>query len=111
MVSGNIETPGEDPYHSGEYATWYVKGMEQDPEDPGHIQASACCKHYVANSMDGSTVDGVHHWRNEVDSNITQQDLLEGRQCAGRGERTITACLVNTDPTQSEMHWPCRGDR
>ena len=25
----NIETPGEDPYHSGEYATYYVQGMEQ----------------------------------------------------------------------------------
>ena len=40
----NIEVPSEDPYHSGEYAEYFVKGMEQAPEDPYHIQASACCK-------------------------------------------------------------------
>ena len=50
----NLEVPGEDPMHSGLYAEYYVKGLEQAPEDPGHIQASACCKHYVANSMEGT---------------------------------------------------------
>ncbi len=63
---------------SGEYAEWYVKGMEQSPEDPYHIQASACCKHYVANSMDGTTAkNGEHHDRNHVDSTITMQDLVD----------------------------------
>ena len=37
----NIEVPGEDPYHTGEYAEYFVKGFEQAPEDPDHIQASA----------------------------------------------------------------------
>jgi hypothetical protein len=47
----NIETPGEDPYLSGEYASWFVQGFQKSEDDPTHVQASACCKHYVANSM------------------------------------------------------------
>ena len=43
----NIETPGEDPYLSGEYATAFVTGFQKAPEDPAHLMASACCKHYV----------------------------------------------------------------
>eukprot|EP00962_Isochrysis_galbana_P023535 scaffold7121_cov121-Isochrysis_galbana.AAC.5 len=54
----NLETPGEDPYLSGEYSIYYVQGMQESPSDPGHILASACCKHYVANSMEDSTVAG-----------------------------------------------------
>ena len=40
----NIESPGEDPYLSGEYGAAFVDGMEHDPSDPGHILASSCCK-------------------------------------------------------------------
>ena len=29
------------------YATYFVQGFERAPEDAEHIQASACCKHYV----------------------------------------------------------------
>jgi hypothetical protein len=43
----NIETPGEDPFHVGEYAINFVKGFEHAPEDPYTLQASACCKHFV----------------------------------------------------------------
>ena len=44
----NIETPGEDPYLSGEYAEYFVKGMEQSPDDPYdkdslYIQCSEIC--------------------------------------------------------------------
>merc|ERR1740115_685430 len=73
----NIETPGEDPYLSGEYATNFVKGFQNNPADPGHIQASACCKHYVANSMESTTNNGVRHWRNEFDAAISAQDLVD----------------------------------
>ena len=41
----NIETPGEDPYVSGEYATNFVKGFQESNVDDDHILASACCKH------------------------------------------------------------------
>ena len=30
----NIETPGGDPYLTGQYAINFVKGMERNPEDP-----------------------------------------------------------------------------
>ena len=93
----NIETPGEDPYLSGEYAEWFVKGMEQSPDDPYHIQASACCKHYVANSMDGSDEVGVHHDRNHYDAKITQQDLLDSymlpfQACVEKGKVSGLMC-------------------
>jgi len=41
------------------------------------VQASACCKHYVANSMDSSTVAGEHHERYEFNANVTDQDLVD----------------------------------
>ena len=73
----NIETPGEDPYLSGQYAIEFVRGMQEDGDDGGRLLASACCKHYVANSMDNSNVDGEHHWRNEFDARVTTQDLID----------------------------------
>ena len=35
----NIETPGEDPYLTGEYATAFVTGFETSEDDPKYIQA------------------------------------------------------------------------
>ena len=55
----NIETPGEDPHLTGAYAEAFVTAFETNPADPAHLQASACCKHYVANSMEQSTVANV----------------------------------------------------
>ena len=56
--------PGEDPFLVGEYAEWFVKGFERAPEDDGHhIKASACCKHYAANSMEHATEAGQTHTR------------------------------------------------
>ena len=74
----NLETAGEDPYALGEYAAAFVRGMQvltliaadaaaaaaaaaaadddafvrgmqSAPEDPHHLLASACCKHFVRN--------------------------------------------------------------
>ena len=73
----NIETPGEDPYLTGEYATAFVRGFERSPDDPTHLQASACCKHYAANSMEQSTVAGVTFSRHDFDANVTAQDLVD----------------------------------
>jgi beta-glucosidase-like glycosyl hydrolase len=39
------ETPGEDPFWSGEYAAAFVRGM-QEGEDGRYLKASACCKHF-----------------------------------------------------------------
>jgi len=97
----NIETPGEDPYLSGEYATAFVSGFERNPIDPGHVQASACCKHYAANSMDGSSVAGTHWDRNHFDANITMQDLVDSyllpfQACVEKGQVTGLMCSYNS---------------
>ena len=74
ILSHSAETPGEDPYLTGEYAIYYTKGMQIAEEDPYHVQASACCKHYVANSMEGTTQrDGEKHDRQHVDSIVPMQ--------------------------------------
>nr|GEU44391.1 probable beta-D-xylosidase 7 [Tanacetum cinerariifolium] len=54
------ETPGEDPLVSGKYAMSYVRGVQGDTYlggglKDGHLQASACCKHFTAYDLD--------HWK------------------------------------------------
>jgi beta-glucosidase-like glycosyl hydrolase len=73
----NLECAGEDPYLSGEYAAAFVGGFEHLEEEPRYLAASACCKHYAANSMEDSRVAGVHHTRYSADPNITQRDLVD----------------------------------
>ncbi|KAB5568679.1 hypothetical protein DKX38_002472 [Salix brachista] len=50
------ETPGEDPLVTGRYAASYVKGVQGDSFEggkiKGHLQASACCKHFTAYDLD-----------------------------------------------------------
>ena len=62
---------------TGEYAAAFVRGFQESPVDPSHLQASACCKHYDANSMEGSTEAGVHHTRHDFNANVTLQDLVD----------------------------------
>ena len=102
----NIESAGEDPFVSGAYARDFVIGFEHASEtgDSGYpLQASACCKHFVANELDGwnGTVRALsgraragaapdhnlrdpHHTplqllqdRNHIDSYVPQQDLVD----------------------------------
>jgi beta-glucosidase-like glycosyl hydrolase len=96
----NIETPGEDPYLTSEYATYFVQGFEHSPDDPYHIQASACCKHYVANSMEDTNQSGLHHWRNEFDAHVSQQDLIDSymppfQACVEKGKVSGLMCSYN----------------
>jgi len=97
----NIETPGEDPYLTGEYAEYFVKGFQEAPEDPYHIQASACCKHYVANEMEGTTErDGEHEDRQHVDTAVTMQDLIDSymkpfQSCVEKGRVSGLMCSYN----------------
>ncbi len=37
----------------GEYAINFVQGFQRAQEAPDLLQASACCKHYVANELEG----------------------------------------------------------
>ena len=96
----NIEVPGEDPYQVGEYAEWFVKGFEQAPEDEGHIQASACCKHYAANSMEHTTEGGQTHTRHDFSATITQQDLVDSylkpfQSCVEKAHVSGLMCSYN----------------
>ncbi|KAJ9455973.1 putative beta-D-xylosidase 2 [Diplonema papillatum] len=62
------ETPGEDPWHTGDYAQAFVEGL-QSPAN-GFIQAAACCKHYY-----GYDLDNINRTnRNYFDAIINDQD-------------------------------------
>ena len=74
--------------------------MEESPEDPYHIQASACCKHYAANSMEGSTEAGVTWSRHTIDANVTMQDLVDSylapfQACVEKGHVSGLMCSYN----------------
>ena len=67
-----------------------------------HIQASACCKHFVANSMEGTTEkDGEEEDRMHVDSNVTLQDLIDSymvpfQACVEQGKVSGLMCSYNS---------------
>ncbi len=96
----NLETPGEDPYVSGEYASNFVKGFQESSVDEDHLLASACCKHYVANSVEHSTEDGMSWDRFEIDSKVSMQDLLDSympafQSCVEKGRVSGLMCSLN----------------
>ena len=96
------EVPGEDPYQSGEYAVNFVQGFERAPEDDGHIQASACCKHYAANSMESTKEpDGESFTRHTIDAQIPMQDLVDSymapfQSCVEVGKVSSLMCSYNS---------------
>jgi beta-glucosidase-like glycosyl hydrolase len=91
------ETPGEDPFLSGEYAVSFVQGMERSEADSEHLLASACCKHFVANDLDrwnGST-------RHDFNAVVSVQDLLDSylppfRACVEDGGVSGLMCSYNS---------------
>jgi beta-D-xylosidase 4 len=90
-----------DPFHSGQYARFFVNGFESAPEDPFHIQASSCCKHYVANSMEATReADGEYWNRHNFNANISQQDLVDSYMlpfqiCVEQGRVSGLMCSYN----------------
>ena len=71
--------------------------MERSPDDPDHIQASACCKHYAANSMEHATEGGQTHTRHDFNANITMQDLVDSylapfQACVEKGKVSGLMC-------------------
>ena len=96
---------------SGEYATYFVKGFQESAEDEGHILASACCKHYVANSVEHSTEDGMSWDRFEIDSIVTQQDLVDSympafQSCVEKGKVSGLMCSLNAVNGGSACSFP-----
>lgn len=67
------ETPGEDPYLTSEYVRAYVPALQYDESDPKHLKVSACCKHFVAYSLEDYEGIDRHHFN----ANVTQQDLAD----------------------------------
>ncbi|KAK9748964.1 hypothetical protein RND81_02G093400 [Saponaria officinalis] len=94
------ETPGEDPLVTGKYAMYYVRGIQGDGFGGGtlrgHLQASACCKHFTAYDLD--------RWNNVTryvfDAHVTAQDLADTYQppfesCVQKGGASGIMCAYN----------------
>eukprot|EP00934_Nitzschia_sp_Nitz4_P008463 Nitzschia sp. Nitz4//scaffold91_size79674//61969//64296//NITZ4_005377-RA/size79674-augustus-gene-0.82-mRNA-1//1//CDS//3329560130//8453//frame0 len=67
----NQEVPGEDPLLTSVYAQHFVRGLQQNPDNDESIRVAACCKHFVANSLE--------HWhdfsRHTFDAHVSMEDL------------------------------------
>ncbi|KAH8092032.1 xylan 1,4-beta-xylosidase [Aureococcus anophagefferens] len=68
---------------------------------PYHLQASACCKHYVANELENTRQPDGEQWdRQHVDSNVTQRDLVDSymvpfQACVEKGKVSSLMCSYN----------------
>ncbi|XP_051139781.1 probable beta-D-xylosidase 7 [Andrographis paniculata] len=95
------ETPGEDPLVAGKYAVAFVRGFQGDVFEGGklgngHLQASACCKHFTAYDLD--KWKGVD--RLGFDARVTAQDLADTYQppferCIKDGKASGIMCAYN----------------
>jgi beta-glucosidase len=63
-----METWGEDPYLQARMGSAFVRGMQGD--DPNHMKAAACAKHYVVHS-------GPEALRHEFDAVAPKRDFYE----------------------------------
>ncbi|KAI3930665.1 hypothetical protein MKX01_037111 [Papaver californicum] len=95
------ETPGEDPMVISKYSVSYVRGIQGDSFEGGklrggHLQASACCKHFTAYDLDswnGTT-------RYVFNAQVTLQDLADTYQppfksCITEGKASGIMCSYN----------------
>jgi len=91
------ETPGEDPFLSGVYATQFVRGM-QEGEDPRYLKTSACCKHFAAYSVE-NLYNGTH--RHNFNAHVTKQDMADTylpafEACVVKGKASALMCSYNS---------------
>ncbi|KAL4625842.1 hypothetical protein ACB092_05G054000 [Castanea dentata] len=101
-----VETPGEDPFVVGTYATNYVRGL-QDVEGtesnkykdlnsrPLKVSA-ACCKHFTAYDVDNWK--GIERY--SFDARVTEQGLVETfnrpfQMCVQNGDVSSVMCSYN----------------
>ena len=82
----NQEVPGEDPMLTGSYAANFVQGLQGlqseyppakshgpiDSKD-GHMMIVACCKHFLANSLESWN----GHTRHNFDARVPLDDLAD----------------------------------
>ena len=94
----NQEVPGEDPMLTGNYAANFVQGLQGDVGglDDGHTQITACCKHFIANSLEqweGNT-------RYDFNAHVPYDDfrnyyLPPFRSCVQEGRARGVMCSYN----------------
>lgn len=100
----NQEAPGEDPVLTGKYVVAFVQGLQGaagaggGPADPkGRVLLDACCKHFLANSLEnweGRYVAGVvdEHYR----TRRSRTSLVLWRAGEGEGDGhlfLVRACV------------------
>jgi beta-D-xylosidase 4 len=76
-----LSAPGEDPLLTSLYARHFVQGLQQPPRNGSSttttntgdtkLQVAACCKHFVANSLE----NWMGHTRHNFDARISEADL------------------------------------
>ncbi|XAR62177.1 Non-reducing end alpha-L-arabinofuranosidase [Bertholletia excelsa] len=95
------ETPGECPILTGKYAVSYVRGIQGDSFEggelkDGHLQASACCKHFTAYDLD--------RWKDTnrfiFNAIVNKQDLADTYQppfqdCIQKAKASGIMCAYN----------------
>ena len=94
----NQEVPGEDPELTGNYAANFVQGLQGDVGglDGGHTQITACCKHFIANSLE----QWENNTRYDFDAHVTNADLHNYylppfRSCVQEGRSRGVMCSYN----------------
>ncbi|KAG6434824.1 hypothetical protein SASPL_106468 [Salvia splendens] len=78
--------PGEDPLLTAKYATSFVRGLQGDSFEgrtlkDGHLQVSACCKHFTAYDLD--RWEGYDRFT--FNAQVTKQDLADTYQPPFKG--------------------------
>jgi hypothetical protein len=86
----------EDPLHLSAYAVEFVKGFEHAKEDNTRLQASACCKHFVGNSLEAWNGTDRYH----VDLTIADRDLYDSylpafSDCVTKSQISSVMCSYN----------------
>ena len=95
----NQEAPGEDPHLTSKYIAAYVRGL-QEGEDPNHVQIVATCKHFIANSLEHSTINGTVVTRHNFDAEIPLPELVDYympgfKACVQEGRALGIMCSYN----------------
>ncbi|KAL1547023.1 putative beta-D-xylosidase 7 [Salvia divinorum] len=95
------ETPGEDPLLTAKYATSFVRGLQGDSFEggalkDGHLQVSACCKHFTAYDLD--RWEGYNRFT--FNAQVTKQDMADTYQppfkgCIEEGKASGIMCAYN----------------
>ncbi|KAL8514092.1 hypothetical protein ACS0TY_013274 [Phlomoides rotata] len=95
------ETPGEDPLLTSKYAIAFVRGIQGDNFEGGHLKdgrlmVSACCKHLTAYDLDNWK--GVDRFT--FNALVTKQDMTDTynphfRRCVEEGRASGIMCAYN----------------